>query len=504
MPANEYDRNDDDFDHDGGHSIKATGPVVSLNEFHEKKKQKQAGVEAKPGRADEAVIDASISKPVKAAREFMKSRYRVSGCPTLWRWGGVLFKWTGVHYVAVDKGEIHAECWEFLTRINGGSEKITIKNTNELVHAVTNLITLPMDDIKEGDWLDDGAPPWGKGERVIVCANGVLRLSDKKLFAHDPRLFTLNSLAAAYDPKAKCPRWDQFLLELWPTDEEEQYRHTVDEFSGLTLIGDLKYQKAEYKLGAGRGGKGTIDQVRMAVHGPSGWCGPSLDQFGEPFGLEDLIGKKVAIIADARLDKRSKRAVICARLLSTTAGDPQSVNRKHIDYWRGILPSLLSLNANEMLNFGDETGTLPKRWLILPFDKSWYQKEDLDLLPKLKAELSGILSRWIEGLERLEKRGRFLTLASGELIKDLENLGSTVKSFVEARCELGPEFTVRRETLYTVYKRWCVENGEERLSSSEFYNKLVAAFRGQINRARPRVGDGRERVYVGIRLAGGA
>jgi putative DNA primase/helicase len=121
------------------------------------------------------------------------------------------------------------------------------------------------------------------------------------MWLHDPKLFALNVIETEYRPEAQSPRWDQFLDELWAEDRE--YRDALQEFFGLVLTDETRFQKGFILVGPARSGKGTIARVLMHLLGRNNYCGPSLGQLAQPFGMQGLIGKKLAVVPDARLDQ---------------------------------------------------------------------------------------------------------------------------------------------------------------------------------------------------------
>jgi putative DNA primase/helicase len=105
-------------------------------------------------------------------------------------------------------------------------------------------------------------------------------------------------------------------------------REALQEFFGWVLTDETRYQKGFIFVGPARSGKGTIARVLMHLLGLRNCCGPSLNQLTQPFGMEGLIGKKLAVIPDARLDSKANRSVITEKLLSI-GEDVQDINRKN-------------------------------------------------------------------------------------------------------------------------------------------------------------------------------
>jgi putative DNA primase/helicase len=359
-------------------------------------------------------------------------------------------------------------------------------------------------EIDVGTWLDDkSAAPWGDAV-IIVCKNRVVRLSDGRTWPHNPRLFVTNAIETDYLPDAVAPRFTQFLDELWPSDDAT--RGALQEFFGLVLTDETRFQKGFIIVGPARSGKGTIARTLRNLLGAKNYCGPNLAQLSKDFGLEPFIGKKIAVIPDARTDARTNRTAITERLLSVIGEDPQDINRKNAKFWQGILRTRVMILSNELPDFKDDTGVIATRFIILQMHWSFLGSEDHDLEKKLIPELSGILNWAVAGWQRLVKRKKFLAPGNGELNDELAGIGSSIRAFVDDRCDLGAAHQVVREALYSAYREWCFANGlhyADRLQSNLFSGKLRAAFPGKIEDTRPRKDNpGRKWLYVGIRLRG--
>jgi putative DNA primase/helicase len=447
-----------------------------------------------------AIID--MEAPYEVARRFLVDRYRVDGVATLRWWCGEWRKWTGTHYAVMEEDELRAELYQFLAKANYGKFDPAQKHVSLVIDGIKGWVFLSS-DTEMGAWLGEGEPPWDSGQTIVGCKNGVLRLSDGRMWPHDPKLFVLNVIETEYHPEAVAPRWEQFLDELWANDVDA--RDTLQEFCGLVLTDETRFQKGFILVGPSRSGKGTIARVLMHLLGKKNFCGPSLGQLPKDFGMQSLIGKKLAVVPDARLDNRANRSVITEKLLSIIGEDVQDINRKNLGFWSGILRLRVMILSNELPDFKDDTGVIATRFVILQMVVSFLGREDTELEAKLCRELSGILNWALVGWQRLVKRGKF-GAGKAELNEELASNASAVKAFVAECCELGPEFTVVKEVLYTNYRSWCdgagAQGWADRLGDNQFSSKLCSAFPGQIERNhRPRTGNAeRKRMYKGIRL----
>ena len=221
-------------------------------------------------------------------------------------------------------------------------------------------------------------------------------------------------------------------------------------------------------VGPKRSGKGTIARVLRRLVGERNVAGPTLSSLSEPFGLEPLLGKSVAIISDARLSGTGS-SVVTERLLSISGEDSLSIDRKYTTAVQSKLDTRLMLLSNELPRFSDVSGALAGRMIILRLTRSWYGREDAGLFERLLPELPGILLWAIEGWHRLRARGRFVVPESSrEVQEELEDLTSPVGAFVRQCCDIGSELSVSRSDLYAAYQTWCRSEGMMHVPTAEF------------------------------------
>ncbi len=228
-------------------------------------------------------------------------------------------------------------------------------------------------------------------------------------------------------------------------------------------------------------------------------CSPSLKDFSQPFGLQALIGKKLAIIADARIGKADQSAMI-ERLLSISGEDVLNIHRKNKTAWIGTLPTKIMILSNELPALQDQSSAAPSRLLVLKLTRSFLGKEDTTLGSRLSKELPQILNWALDGLTRLQKRGHFHQPKSAKkAIEQLEELASPVGEFIQDKCKLGPEFSVSTDRLFQAWKQWCKSQEIKPGSQSLFGRNLFAREPG-VEKTRPRKGGSRINVYTGIKL----
>ena len=244
-----------------------------------------------------------------------------------------------------------------------------------------------------------------------------------------------------------------------------------------------------------------IARVLSALIGRTNVAGPTLNSLGGEFGLAPLIGKSLAIVSDARFAARDA-SIVVERLLSISGEDTLTVNRKYRDQWTGKLPSRLHVISNELPKLGDASAAIIGRMIVLLLTNSWLGCEDYGIEPDVVSrELPGVLNWALSGLQRLIENGHRFTLAPSaeDAIVQLADLASPVRAFVREHGIVNANESIKVEALYGAYKPWAENNGYPKMTKQTFGRDLRAAD-PRIRIERPRDGDERVRVYVGIGL----
>jgi putative DNA primase/helicase len=117
------------------------------------------------------------------------------------------------------------------------------------------------------------------------------------------------------------------------------------------------------------------------------------------------------------------------------------------------------------------------------------------------SELPGILLWSLEGWRRLRKRGHFVQPDSGKpLAKQLSDLASPIKAWLEARCDVGTaSYRGTPEELYRSWSMWCGGSGNHAGNKQVFARDLHAAL-PELEIRQARVEGKIKRFYYGVRL----
>jgi putative DNA primase/helicase len=458
--------------------------------------------------------------PMMVARQLLDG-HRADGHLTLRYWRGNWMRWEQTRWVEVEQDALKTWAYHktenavFLdTSTDLPETKPWSPNRRriaDLLDALLAAVYLP-ETVDPPAWLA-AAPVLTDGSRVpadevVACANGLLHVASRTLLGLTATYFNRVAVPFDYDPDAPTPKhWLEFLGQLWPEDPAmpgiPEPVMALQEFFGYVLSGRTDLQKILMLIGPTRSGKGTIARVLTALVGKDNVAGPALASFGANFGLEPLLGKPLGVISDARLGSGNVHQVV-ERLLSISGEDRIDVDRKHLKAWTGKLPTRLVVLSNELPRFGDASGAIAHRFIVLVQTVSFLGREDSRLTSKLLGELPGIMNWALDGLARLAAKGAFTEpRSSTDAITTLQDLASPVAAFVRDYCQVGAAHEVLVDDLFATWKHWCEENGRDRPGTVQTLGRDLRAVVPGLTMTRPRSSSTeakRERWYAGIRL----
>jgi putative DNA primase/helicase len=412
---------------------------------------------------------------------FLEAHYSEDGKWTLIWYRDEFHVWVGSHWRAVSEATMQAEVYDvfknavFVGSIGTGQAALPAwqdfdpdpAKMNALMQGLKNECLLDQ-GVDMPEWLEDqrnivhdpnNRPAGANPHDVIACQNGLLYTVGRQLWAHTPRY--LNAFAVSYPYLASAPapqEWLTFLKSVWPDDQESI--DTLQEWFGYFLTQRNDQQKMLMLYGAKRGGKGTIIRVLTALMGADNVTGTSIADLNHgDFGLASLEGKQLAVMSDVRFRSRDDGTAV-ERLLKITGNDAVLINKKFKQPYTAHLTTRFLMASNELPKMADESGALTGRIMLLRFKQSFYGREDLDLERRLMLELPGILNWSLDGLDRLNARGKFVQPQSGIAeLNVIEDLGSPTLAFLKDCCVQSPAGLVKYDELWGVWKLWAQDNG---------------------------------------------
>lgn len=322
----------------------------------------------------------------------------------------------------------------------------------------------------------------------LAVINGTIDLQSGDLLPCNPfdfitksvpiKLAIDNDLPPSKITPSPCPRWLQFLNEIFNGDQE--IIHLIHKWVGYCLSGETKEQKLMFFWGAGSNGKSVFTKILESLLGEYHYRVPAAllmskdarndSEKPSPFKMNTR-GKRLLIASEIPEGSRLDDGLI----KDLTGGDTISARGMHTDVvteWRPTAKLIMVGNHKPVLNGTDYA--MQRRVLLIPFTQRFEGNQiDHDLDKKLAAELPGIMGWAIEGYQLWAKEG--LNPPESILNETAQYFGENdpVGRFIGDCCHLGDanDFALASQ-IYAAYQNWATVNGEKVISQKSFGNKL--------------------------------
>ena len=247
--------------------------------------------------------------------------------------------------------------------------------------------------------INADAVNWDSQDHLLNCPNGTLDLATGELREHDPSDKITKLCPTPYDPGATCPRWLDFLHEIFAGDGALiEYARWL---CGLALTGDTSPQAFWVFHGKGKNGKSVfLNVLRHTLGGDyTRELAPAALMQGRPgdrnYSLAGLPGARLV----SSVESSEGQKLNIALLKSCTGGDPIEVEAKYVQPFTFTPKFKLFLVTNHRPQIPDTTESIWRRLRLIPFVVRIPEEcRDPKLADKLLLEAPGILSWAVEGL----------------------------------------------------------------------------------------------------------
>jgi putative DNA primase/helicase len=443
--------------------------------------------------------------PLDVAERWLRERHWLDGVPILRIYADRWYRFDGTKYADVNpKTYVRGDLYAFLRgktcKKIGSKGEVSMVPYEADAHIVSDIMdTLTMDCPVYDDapcWMDGGEHP--RSQDIVSFTNGMLILPDLDLMPATPQFFSLTAAPYAWDENAQCPRWHQFLSEIYPNDPEKIA--LLQEWFGYNLVADTSQEKLMFFVGRPGAGKGTVLEALRAVLGGGQVASTSFDTLVADFGLQPLVGKLAAILPDAHITRRGDPAKALQVLKEISGRDSVSINRKNKDFLADHkLSCRFTISVNAMPDLPDHERSLDRRLLLLPFGESFAGREDTGLKDRICQEAPGIAAWAIQGLLRLRSQGWTTPASAAPVIEEFRKQSSPVTEFADEYCEFDPEHAYPSAMMYDAFVRWCKDQGAVAGSQTRFTQRFCLLYPG-CRAERHTFAGKQDRCYVGVQL----
>ena len=310
-----------------------------------------------------------------------------------------------------------------------------------------------------------------RDRELFNCTNGTLDLRTFTFREHEPADFITKVSPVIYDPKANCPRWDQFISEVMQGREDvAQY---LQKAIGYAMTGDTSLECLFIMYGPKtRNGKTTTIETVLRVMGAYGRSAKP-DMLASNFhaaASNNGPSEDVARLAGARfvgISEMEQKLTLNASLTKQLTGNSSITARfLHENSFEFHLQAKIFIDTNHLPNVTDQTLFESGRIKIIPFERHFEDHEqDKTLKATLSSpeNLSGILNWCVEGYRLFKKEGLkepgAVKTATAQYCQDNDRFAQFKDAWLEAGCDENHHpYEVSTTAAYRVYMSWCVES----------------------------------------------
>ena len=287
------------------------------------------------------------------------------------------------------------------------------------------------------DPIAEAGHAWDRDPWLVGVENGVIDLRTGELRPGKQEDLITKHCPVAYDPQAACPRWLQFLDEIFCDNPE--IIPWIQTAAGYSLSGDTSEQVLFVLHGTGSNGKSTFLNVLRVIAGDYGHNMPfsALELRARsqiPNEVAHLVGRRFVTASETSERERLNEA----RVKTLTGGDPITGRFLYGELFTFRPVAKLWLAVNHMPVVVEDSFAFWRRVRLIPFSRRFQdQQVDRHLEQKLREEAPGILNWLVQGCLQWRERGELGTPQSVQ--KATENYREEmdhVGEFLDERCVL--------------------------------------------------------------------
>ncbi|MFF7956512.1 phage/plasmid primase, P4 family [Staphylococcus saprophyticus] len=307
--------------------------------------------------------------------------------------------------------------------------------------------------------------------------NGFVDLKAGKLNDHERKNYFTKISNVEYTDKADCPKWDEFLNDIFLGNDE--LVRFIQRAVGYSLSGHTSEQVLFVLYGNGRNGKSVFLDILNEVFGnystniqPQAIMASKNQSDASP-EIAKLDGARLVTTTEPNEGERFDEGL----LKQLTGGDRVSARKLYENEFEFTPQFKLWMATNHKPYVRGRDEGIWRRFIIIPFDKQIPLHEiDRDLTKKLKRELPAIMRWCVDGFLEWQRIG----LSEPAIIKEQRDEYrvemDSIAMFVEECCEVNPLQKVKASELFNAYDNWAKENHQHIMSSTKFGREMAKRY----------------------------
>lgn len=336
--------------------------------------------------------------------------------------------------------------------------------------------------------------------RYICMKNGLYDIEAQKRIPHTPDIPFINQIPWNYNPLARCPNIDAMMPRIF-TDEQIRDEY---EWMGYVLTPGNRYKLASIYYGNTDSGRSTYFNLMVELVDEKNVTSLEPQLMGREFYLQALHGKILNVCGDVGVTKIENSN----RFKQITGGDLITANVKNKAMIEFVNPSKSMWATNDPPTMDDDTSSIYNRVRMVQCDKT-IDKNNNDgfTLESIRTseEMSGFINHAIEGLHRLEERGKFIlptieerTLLYDAITNSIFDWAEECLEFTSAKID-----RISGDKLYESFTEWRADKGIKVVTERKPFTTMFkkAHFKNYIAYKKGRCPDGNVMCAHGVRFA---
>jgi putative DNA primase/helicase len=308
---------------------------------------------------------------------------------------------------------------------------------------------------------------------LIGLINGVYDLKLDAFRPGSPEDRITLSMNVAYDPKATCPRWEQFQLEIH--DGNAAMVSFKQRALGYSLSGDVSEQKLFMCYGEGANGKTTEQNLVLHLQGEyAKKIEPETLLVRQRGGANNDVARMrgARLLATVEVEDGGKLAESLVKQL--TGGDRLAARFMYQEFFEFRPMAKIWIATNHRPEITGTDYAIWRRILLVPYCVQFTkERRDPHLTDKLMVECPGIFNWMLEGYRQWA--------AHKSLSPPDEVLGATedyraemdrVGNFLREVCKVNVNGRTPAAKVYRNYRNWMKANGLRPVSAKKFHERM--------------------------------
>lgn len=357
--------------------------------------------------------------------------------------------------------------------------------TNRIDDLMKELEAIPSVEVDADDF--DNRP------HLLNFRNGTVDLRTGELKPHSKDDLLTHCLGIDYDPDARCPRWEQFLAEIFP--ENPELVPYMQRLIGYGITGFTDEQCFCVLWGKGANGKSLLTDTLSNVFNAVSRTTPFATFEEKPSGgipndIAALRGSRLVMASEGESGKPMSEGI----LKRVSGKDKLTARFMRQEFFTFTPNFLLFLATNHKPKFKGQDDGLWRRVKLIPFRRFFAPHErDYSLDRKLMAEAEGIAAWAVRGAVAWFRSGLQDPPAITEATREYKETSDPLAGFFPGVLVRDDSAIMNGSDAYNAYRDWCDAEGlppKEIWSRRAFYDAMEErkVYRKKTNRGIALVG----------------